>query len=186
MDQITKLKMKIGDAEFEGEGPVEVVTAQLEAFREMVMGSLAPSRPAGRMEIFETPLPLRESEGAPRVIVTDTAATIDAGLKLITKVDDRIVSLTARPKSANDAVLLILFGQKVMRENDSVTGGEVISGLTATGGLAVGRVDRLLEKAARDGDVIVIGERRGKRYRLTNAGLAKARQVAADLIALVA
>ena len=35
------------------------------------------------------------------------------------------------------------------------------------------------------GDLIITGERRGKRYRLTNSGIAKARQIAQDLIALV-
>ena len=58
--------------------------------------------------------------------------------------------------------------------------------IKATGGLAVGRIDRLLEKAGTDGDVLVSGERRAKRYRLTNTGLAKARQIAIDLIAVVA
>ncbi len=82
--------------------------------------------------------------------------------------------------------MLILYAQKTLRENDSITGGEIIEGLTATGGLAVMRVDRLLEKAGRDGDVIVIGERRAKRYRLTNTGLNKARGLAAEMIAIVA
>lgn len=61
-----------------------------------------------------------------------------------------------------------------------------MSGLQATGGTSIGRVDRVLEKLGRDGDAIVIGERRAKRYRLTNTGLAKARQLAANLIAIVA
>jgi len=102
------------------------------------------------------------------------------------KTEGRTISLTVRPSSAEDAVLLLLYGQKVMRENDAVTGAEVMDGITATGGLAVLRVDRLLEKLARLGDVIVIGEHRAKRYRLTNAGIAKGRQIAVDMIALVA
>jgi DNA-binding PadR family transcriptional regulator len=102
------------------------------------------------------------------------------------KVDGRIVSLTIRADTPDDAVLLLLYGQKVLRENDSVTGGDIMEGLTATGGTSIGRVDRVLEKMGRDGDVIVIGERRGKRYRLTNAGLSRARQIANSLIAIVA
>jgi DNA-binding transcriptional regulator PaaX len=61
-----------------------------------------------------------------------------------------------------------------------------MEGLTATGGLSVLRVDRLLERIGNAGDVVVIGVHRSKRYRLTNAGLAKARQIAADLLATVA
>jgi hypothetical protein len=82
--------------------------------------------------------------------------------------------------------LLLLYGQKVLRDNDAVTGGEVIEGLTATGGMSIGRTDRVLEKMGRDRDVIVIGERRGKRYRLTNTGISRARQIASSLIAIVA
>lgn len=48
------------------------------------------------------------------------------------------------------------------------------------------RVDRLLEKMGRDGDLIVTGERRSKRYRLTNSGLAKAQKIASELLATVA
>jgi len=102
------------------------------------------------------------------------------------KVDERIVSLTVRPKNPDDAALLLLYGQKMLRENDSVTGAEVMGGITATGGLSIGRVDRLLENLARGGDVIVVGEHRSKRYRLTNAGLNKVRQVAGELVATVA
>lgn len=102
------------------------------------------------------------------------------------KVENRVVSLTVTPTSIEDAALLLLYGQRLMRNNESPTGSEVVDGLTATGGLDIGRSDRLFEKLARTGDVIMIGERRGKRYRLTNAGMNKARSVAAALIALVA
>lgn len=36
--EITKLKMKIGEHEFEAEGPTEVVQTQFAAFREDVAG----------------------------------------------------------------------------------------------------------------------------------------------------
>jgi hypothetical protein len=111
---------------------------------------------------------------------------IDSSLDKIMRVENRIISLTVRPRSVEDAVLLVLYGQKILRVHDSVTGAEVMSGITATGGIAVSRVDRLLEKMARDGDVIVVGEHRSKTYRLTNTGLAKARQLADDLLAIVA
>jgi DNA-binding transcriptional regulator PaaX len=61
-----------------------------------------------------------------------------------------------------------------------------MDGISATGGFGLFRVDRLLEGMAREGDVIVIGERRSKRYRLTNTGITRARQAAVDLIAIVA
>jgi hypothetical protein len=44
----------------------------------------------------------------------------------------------------------------------------------------------MLEKYAKDGDLLTFGERRGKKYRLTNTGLAKARAIAANLISSAA
>lgn len=121
-----------------------------------------------------TPLPLRVAVPA-----------IDSALDKIMRVENRVVSLTVRAKSIDDAVLLLVYGQKTLRQNDAVTGAEVMDGLTATG-QRIGRVDRVLTKAGELGDVIVIGMGRAKRYRLTNAGITKARQVAAELIAIVA
>jgi hypothetical protein len=96
------------------------------------------------------------------------------------------VSLTVKPNSAEDAVLLLLLGQRLLRNNESPTGSEIVDGAERTGGLDMGRSDRLFERIARNGDVIMIGERRGKRYRLTNTGISKARRIAATLIELVA
>jgi hypothetical protein len=42
------------------------------------------------------------------------------------RTEDRVVSLTARPATIEDAALLILLGQRVSRGNDAVTGGEII------------------------------------------------------------
>jgi hypothetical protein len=111
---------------------------------------------------------------------------IDGMLSKIMKVENRIVSLTVPTGSIEEAVLLLLYGQRMMRNNETATGSEIVDGLEATGGMEVGRSDRLFERTARSGDVIMIGERRGKKYRLTNAGLNKARAIASRLLALVA
>jgi hypothetical protein len=174
-----RLKIKLGDYEFDAEGPHDVVQAQFQAFQEMVAS--VPRTPV------KEPAPRRDDTPAPdSSLVTADLGTIDAALSRIMKVENRIVSLTAPPKAVEDAVLLLLYGQRMMRNNEAVTGSEIVDGLTATGGLDIGRSDRLLERVARNGDVIMIGERRGKKYRLTNAGSNKARQIAATLIAMVA
>jgi hypothetical protein len=175
----TRLKLKIGDHEFEAEGPPEMVMGQLEIFKEMI--ATIPPHVAGAI----TPTP-RATPTVPPPIPTAPSIVIDdmEALSKIMKIEERIVSLTVRARSIDDAVLLIVYGQKAFRDSDSVTGGEVMEGLTVSG-LRVPRVDRLLEKSGETGDVIVIGERRSKRYRLTNTGLTKARAVAAELIALV-
>ena len=180
MDDTYRLKIKLGADEFEASGPVEIVQAQFKAFADLI--AQRQTIAASQAQITPTPDESSVTMAAPRVDVSVDSES----LSRIMKLDGRVVSLTARPGSAEEAVLLLLYGQKQLRNNDSVTGSEVIDGLTTTGGLQVARADRMLEKIARDGHAIVIGERRAKRYRLTNQGLARARQIASDLIAIVA
>jgi hypothetical protein len=177
MDAPYRLKIKIGNHEFEAEGEASVVQRQFEAFKELVAS--APK-----------PYP-QTTNVAPPVSGTISDTKNDASLNendlaKIMDSDGRVISLTVRANSVDDAVLLLIFGQKIMNGNELVGGGEIMDGITATGGFAVSRVDRLLEKMGDSGDLIVMGERRSKRYRLTNAGLAKARQIAVNLLALVA
>jgi hypothetical protein len=187
MDDSYRMRLKIGMHEFEAEGPVNVVQEQVKRFLELIASlpieQVIPALPEPRAPI---PADIPPSPPAPPLNKTVSFPAIDLALNKIMKVDERIVSLTVRPKNPDDAALLLLYGQKMLRENDSVTGAEVMGGITATGGLSIGRVDRLLEKLARDGDVIIVGEHRSKRYRLTNAGLNKVRQVAGELVATVA
>jgi len=180
MEGISRLKLKVGQHEFEAEGPPDFVQSQFDAWKAMTTTAAAVMVP--QTQIFSVP---DRTQGTMPATNQDLASS-DARLDKIMTVTNRIVSLTARPKTVGEAVLLLLYGQKMMRENDSVTGGEVMDGLVATGGYMLPRVDRLLEQLGGTGDVIVIGERRSKRYRLTNAGLGRARQIATDLLALVA
>jgi hypothetical protein len=100
------------------------------------------------------------------------------------KADGRVVSLTARCESIDEAVLLILLGQKEFRSNQEATGAEIMDGLKLSG-YRVSRIDRLLDKLTADGDIIKIGVHRGRRYRLTNIGLTKALGVAKEVISTV-
>jgi hypothetical protein len=181
MDETLRLKIKVGIHEFEAEGPAAVVNEQFQTWKELVVYSPVGDPPYAPLNPPATEIPATIQSPRP-----SDGASVDAQLPKIMNVDGRVISLTVRAKKVDDAVLLILYGQKVLRDNDAITGGEVMEGLTATGGTSVDRVDRLLEKLGRDGDAIVIGERRAKRYRLTNAGITKARQLASELIAIVA
>ena len=103
------------------------------------------------------------------------------------RADGRYIRLTARTASVHDAVLVMLYGQKAMRNNDSVTGCRVAVGACLRlAAIGTPRLDRILDKLAADGDVMSFGLRRGKKYRLTNTGIAKARALANDLISTVA
>lgn len=157
-----KLKIRIGDAEFDAEGPVDVVQAQFAAFKELMQSAPAPKAP----ELPETK----------QNVVAGTPA-----LERILKHDGRVVSLTAHVTNLAEAILLVLVGQKSLRGNDTITGGEIIDGLRQSGH-TVPRIDYQLDKLAADGLVIKIGEGRASRYRLTNQGAAKGLELAKAVI----
>lgn len=176
-----RLKIKIGDHEFEAEGPAEVVQAQFEIFKELVSNvpvsaSIVPPHPPPGSTAG-----VGNSENGSKVT---TAPQLE--LDKIMRVDGRVVSLTVRAASADDGVLLMLLGQRQYRGNDSVTGGEIKDGLRQSG-QPVERVDRVLDKLSADtsGLVITIGQRKGRRYRLTNAGVSKAQEISRALIATI-
>ena len=100
------------------------------------------------------------------------------------KADGRIVSLTAKGETVDEAILLILLGQKDLRNNQEVTGAEIMDGLKQSG-YQVDRIDRTIDKLSSVGDAITIGAHRSRRYRLTNQGLARALAVAKELISTV-
>jgi hypothetical protein len=184
MDNNTiRLKAKIDDHEFEMEGTPEYVREQYQAWQELV--KLTTTAKATAPQIQQQPVE-QEANNGQRSPLKQETTTVDSSLQKILRVDNRVISLTARLNSVHDAILVMLYGQKTLRNNEGVTGAEINDGLSATGGYTFSRLDRFMDKLAEDGDVMAFGERRGKRYRLTNTGIAKARQIASDLIASVA
>jgi hypothetical protein len=180
MDSPYRLKIKVGPHEFEAEGSPEDVREQFQAFKEMI--AVVPPVTAPNPQTLAT-----QEQNRPGPVPEKTDVPLgELPLAKIMKVEARTVSLTVRPKTLVDGILLILLGQKLLRQNDSVTGSEILDGLKTTGGLDFGRIDRVMESIGKDGDIIVTGENRGKRYRMTNAGVAKTRQLASELIAIVA
>jgi hypothetical protein len=167
---ISKIKIKIGNHEFEAEGPAEIVQSQFETFKDLIAlqpAAILPSPPPPEQQI-----PQDQPQAA-----SQPALQLDK----IFKVEGRIVSLTAHAGSPDDASLLLMLGQKQFRGNDGVTGQELGDGLEHSG-IRVPRVDRIMDKFNKEGLVLKIGLGRASRYRLTNPGLAKAQGVAKDLI----
>ena len=165
-----RLKIKIGDHEFDAEGPVEVVQAQFEAFKELV--SSAPAK-------VKTPSPDAE-ENANQTNGNSNQLNLDK----IMRADGRIVSLTIGVDKVHDAILLVLLGQRRFRSNDTVTGAEVLDGLRESG-RPMDRADRILLSLHAEGLLMAVGQHRGRRYRLTNTGIARAQELARNLISLV-
>ena len=166
-----KLKIKIGSHEFEAEGPVDIVQSQFAAFKELIAA-----------------LPLNKPEQAAQAILVEEEKSPDSlphlPIEKILKTEGRVVSLTARCESIDEAVLLILLGQKEFRSNQEATGAEIMDGLVQSG-YRIPRVDHQMNKLTADGSVITIGVHRGRRYRLTNLGLTKALNSAKEVIATV-
>ena len=176
MDASAKIKMRIADHEFEAEGPTEVVQAQLEIFR-----SLIATLPQPSSHVVQLPETVEDQ----RRSLVPSGDSAHVPLNEIMNADGRVVSLTALPATVEDAVLLLMLGQRDLRNNISVTGQEIGDGLNQSG-KPTSRVDRTMEKHMRDALILKTGLGRATRYRLTNQGLNRSLAVARELIATLA
>ncbi len=176
MDNV-KAKVKIGADEIEIEGPAEFVGRRLEAFENLVHARTHAANNGAAAAAAATETPATPS--------TTATEAVDTQLGKIMRVEERVVSLTVRARSEDDAILLILYGQRVLRNNEAITGFEVARGLEESG-QPIARPDRILERLASEGNVIATGQKRGKKYRINNQGIRNARGLAADLIQTVA
>jgi hypothetical protein len=161
-----RIRMKFGEHEFEAEGLADAVERQLESFKQLI----APGQAAA--------LSQRTAESP-----EDQRKAAPPALERIMRIRGRILSLSVTATAA-DAVLVILLGQRNLRQNDSVSGTEIMRGLRDSG-IRIPRADTILTKHAGTGSVIAMGERRRRRYRLSSAGVEQAQQIALSLIALV-
>lgn len=159
-----RLKIKIGEHEFEADGPAEAVTKQFADFKELVAAQPPRAPDIVLHDIVPNPTSLPNPEYMTKLF----------------RSEGRTISLTANPANERDAVLLILLGQKETRENETVTGGDIKEGL-ALSGFRPPRVDRILERLSADGLILISGSNRGKKYRLSNPGLVKAQALASEL-----
>jgi hypothetical protein len=162
----SKLRIKFGDHEFEIEGPAEHVERQFETFKRMV-------------------LPEPESAAPPVEVPAAVAGPVPPPLLFnkIMRTKGPVVSLSVKAK-INEAILAILLGQRNLRQNNSVSGMEVMNGLRESG-LNIPRADIILAKYAEDGTVVAAGRRKFRRYRLSTDGIVRAEQIVRHLISQV-
>ena len=161
-----RVRLKLGEHEFEAEGPPADVVAQFAAFRALV---------------WPPPLPPPAAE-APQPVALPPADLTRAELTRLMRLEGRIVSLITAPASVEGGILLALFGQKLLRNNERVMGGEIIEGIRRSGRL-VERVDYHNHKLMRAGDVVAVGSGRAARYGLTKQGEEKAAALARRTLA---
>jgi len=172
-----RLKIKVGDHEFDAAGSEDAVKSQFEAFKDLIL-----SLPKNRTETTGSAKSFVESS-TPTPPPTSPVTRIDNSIILdrIFRSERRVISLTAPPSSDTDAVLLVLYGQRFYRDNENPTGSEIIDGLVQSG-YRTPRIDRILKSLADEGAVIITGSHRGKRYRLTNQGHTRAEGIAREIL----
>lgn len=181
-----RVRLKVGPHEFEAEGDQESVERQLAIWRELIASPSAAPAPAPAILPPATLPPISGTINAslPPLSGGDSRADYDR----LFRHDGRVVSLTVLPNSNGDreadAALLVLLGQKVFNSEDLVTGAQILEGLKQSG-MLVPRADRVFGEHM-DVNVMRIGAHRSVKYRLTNQGLARARELAQSLLALVA
>jgi hypothetical protein len=153
----------------EAEGP--------QAFVEKHYGSFSERIPVNTQLAVTTSQPTSGPE----------AQSIESTFAPIFHTEGDMLSLTARPSGENtelDGALLILLGHKELNGSDLVSADQLLYGLKQSG-FAVERADRIIARGVEQGLVTKSGVRRGTRYRLTNSGSFRARQVAAQVLETV-
>jgi len=169
-----RIKIKIGEHEFEAEGPSDVVQSQFEAFKELIANT--PRQPNVTTE---------RQQNQEKTFNNTGSGEASSPFGKIMKVDGRVVSLTVKPQSEGVAALLVMLGHKIFRGNDTVTASELRDGLEHSG-YRFSRVDRLMQPLCGEGTVIQIGTRKATRYRLTNPGIVQAEAAAKAALEQVA
>jgi len=169
-----KLRVKIGVNEFEAEGEAEWVSAQVETWRELL--SAAPrTPPAGRPAEEAEPPPDEEGLGEDLAPKLTKVFAVDKRKKLVT--------LRVQPSGNQreaDAILLLLFGYTKLLGQDDVLVGLVKESM-ADSGLRVDRVDRAIAPHQTAGYARKGGTAKGSKYRLTNTGETRARELVSVL-----
>ncbi|HYR86393.1 MAG TPA: hypothetical protein VE422_20065 [Terriglobia bacterium] len=154
-----RIKLEIADRKFEAEGPVEIVQEQANAFMKLIMGGSAETLAAEAARAAQEPM-----------------------LDKIMRAGGRIVWLTVPSRSPAEALLVLLLGQRRIRNNDLVSGIDLIRGLRSSGH-RLARADYLLNSHARKELIAVHGKHRARRYELTESGALRAQEIARQLLA---
>jgi hypothetical protein len=188
MEESYKLKVKIGQHEFEAEGPQEAVERQFQTFSELIRppDGEAPPEPSNSNDLTSN---IIENTAQPNNTMNFSDAPDADTFKRVFHVQGDAVSLAALPRSDNrdaDAALVILLGCQFYTSSPAASGAQMIENLRQSG-ISVDRADRVL-KPYIEGDaplIIATGIKRGSKYRLTNQGIMRARTLAKELADLI-
>jgi len=170
-----RIKVKIGNAEFEAEGKPELVKKQYDEF--MAAVASLPKAP-----ITETPAePKADPENNSGGAGTGNSKLPKPVIDRVFRQDDPL-SLMDTPKTDNaeaDALLVLVYGHTELRGKPDVTGDALVKSASKTG-LNVDRISRTLD--ARRDFVRSSGVKKGTRYSLNNRGIAEAERLIKTMV----
>jgi hypothetical protein len=160
-----KLRIKLGASEFEAEGPEETVKAQFEAF-------LAAASHLEQTTTTARAMDLGPAQGPKADATVDRAFSQDregyVSLRVLPATQDRVA----------DALLLLLYGFRTLKQSDEVPATTLMEAARQSG-LQIQRIDRSI--APHEELITKGGTRRGGRYGLNNRGIARAESLLAGL-----
>jgi hypothetical protein len=160
-----RLKIKIGDAEFEAEGPSALVESQYAQFLEIVRS--APIKQA-------TPAPKGDSTDPKRNNSELDEVPSEVPNEIISRIFKRTgdaISLLSLPRTENpgaDALIALLYGYRRLTAKHNVTGVALMQAARQSG-VSIDRVDRVID--AREDFLMIAGAKRGRTYGLNNRGV---------------
>jgi hypothetical protein len=169
-----RLRIKIGTAEFDAEGPEQTVKEQFDMFLKTVQAApLVPPVNTPAANVVVPPLDIKP--GADPEIPTDITGRVYAER-------DGLVTLRMLPRGDNrdaDALVLLLYGFQIFKGLTSVTAVSLAKAARISG-LGLDRIDRSM--LAHKQYVNEAGAKRGKQYSLNNQGLAFAKTLVVNTV----
>jgi hypothetical protein len=151
-----------GQHDFEAEGDKATVERQFSIFTELVRSVMS-----------------KHSNNGPAVGI------LPESLARIVRTDDKSIFLSTVPATscpAADALLLLLLAYKMISNQDVVGGKQLLDSLKRSG-VDTQRIDRALGRYLGGTQALVIkmGIRRGVKYKLTERGISKAKELSGNL-----
>lgn len=176
MENIYKLHVKLGTAEFQAEGDKDAVREQFAAFLAALNGHArnvsADATDATESSLGGVPDSAVETPQAPKE-PTPTLYGLESPLLERIFATDRtgLVSLRILPRTGEnrdvDALLYLLYGFAVLKQQHDVISGQLLQAARQSG-IQIDRVDQVLNRRA---DLVTkAGYKRGSRYGLNNRG----------------
>lgn len=180
-ETVTKIKLRVGDDEFEAEGPAEDVRAMFQAWRAMLVGG-AVARPDGSTDA--------DAEAAAAALVDRRVAATTA-LSLPDHVVNRVFNLEpdngpclrlipADKRRDRDSLLLLAYIHARMAPSPWVRASD-LKWMMELSDLSPSRIDRVAHWDEREGLLVRTGEGKGSRYAITVGGVERAERLIREL-----